>query len=149
MEVVQKKILLIDDELDLLEILSALLLKENFQVDMALGAEVGLEKLSENHYDIVVCDFVMPKIDGIKLLTMVREMKSFVPFIFFSGNAVESHEIKMVNLGAYQLLPKTDIMKLPVILKNILKHNEEIKAMNKDGNQMSIDFLNILHSTEK
>ncbi len=36
MEVVQKKILLIDDELDLLEILSALLLKENFQVDMAL-----------------------------------------------------------------------------------------------------------------
>ena len=149
MEILNAKILLIDDEPDILEILSTILMRENFHVDMALGGEEGLKKLSENQYDVVVCDFCMPKIDGIRLLTMVREMKSFMPFIFFSGNAVESHEIKMVNLGAYQLVPKTDIMKLPVILKNTLKHNEEVKKMNKDENQMSIDFLKILHSTEK
>jgi two-component system response regulator ResD len=144
---IKHRILLIDDETDILEVVGLMLKHEGFETMVAKSGDEALIELSKNSFDVVICDYLMPKMDGISLLKKVRESKDYTPFIFFSGNADEAHEVKMAGLGAYQLLPKTDIAQLVVVLKNTIKHNESIKIMNEMPNEDNEDFLRILHSS--
>lgn len=144
---IKHRVLLIDDETDILQVVGLMLKHEGFEATFAASGEAALVELSKNTFDIVVCDYLMPKMDGISLLKKVRESKNYTPFIFFSGNADDAHEVKMAGLGAYQLLPKTDISQLIQVLKKTIKHNESIKIMNETLNEDNEDFLKILHSS--
>ncbi len=142
------KILLIDDEPDIIQIVSYFLTKKGFEVSCANDGIEALAKLSENTYDVVICDFMMPRMDGITLLKTIRSRKDYTSFVFFSGNAQDEHEIKMIGLGAYALVPKTDFDYLPDIILKTLKHNEEVQKIDELHREDTDEFLAILHSTK-
>lgn len=68
----QKRILVVEDEPDALEIFIDILTEEGFQVDGASGGVQALEKLQQGSYDLVLLDIVMPDKDGISILTEIK-----------------------------------------------------------------------------
>lgn len=139
------KILLIDDEQDILEVVGLYLQTDGYLVEKAGSGEEALKALSLNHYDIVVSDYLMPKMDGIQLLKKVREQKDYTPFVFFSGNADESHELKMTGLGAYELLSKSQLADLSDVIDRTVKLDQNLKVMDTSSEE-SDDFAKLIHS---
>jgi len=68
-----KKILIIEDEKTLLEVLSSKFRKANFEVLEAQNGEEGLEKALKHHPDLILLDIVMPKMDGMEVLEKLRQ----------------------------------------------------------------------------
>lgn len=139
-------ILMIDDEPDILQVVGILLRTEGFDVSVANSGQEALSMLMEKSYDLVVSDYLMPYMDGVTLLKHVRARKDYTPFIFFSGNADESHELQMVGLGAYQLLPKTEVNDLKEVILRTLKHISSMKLLDQSKTEDTEEFIRLLHS---
>ena len=87
-----KKILVIDDEWKIRKLIKDYLVREGYSVDEAGDGEEGLELFFKNHYDIVILDIMMPKIDGWSVCRKIRE-ESQVPIIMLTARADESDQL--------------------------------------------------------
>ncbi len=105
----QKKILVVDDETDLVEMLSVRLEANDYQVLKAFDGEDGLNKARENKPDLIVLDLMLPKIDGYKVCRMLKfdEKYKHIPIIMFTARAQEADmELgKEVGADAYIIKP--------------------------------------------
>jgi len=82
----KNKILIIDDEQKLLDLLRLSLEMENYKVITARDGEEGLAKIKEHDPDLIICDIIMPKVDGYEVLRQVKQGdKKWVPFIMLSA----------------------------------------------------------------
>ncbi|MFA4862030.1 PAS domain S-box protein [Methanoregula sp.] len=101
------RILYVDDDRDLLDI-GKLFLEEDkgFSVDCVLSGKDALAHIRSEHYDAVVSDYQMPKMDGITLLKTVRAEFRTLPFILFTGKGREEVVIEALNNGADFYLQK-------------------------------------------
>jgi len=102
-----KKILLVDDEQDIVEFLKYNLEQENFEVIVGYDGEEALAKLIENP-DLIILDIMMPKLDGFETCKRIREMKNFknTPIIFLTAKIGEANEIKGLEFGASDYIQK-------------------------------------------
>lgn len=102
-----KKILLVDDEKDIVEFLKYNLEQENYEVVVGYDGEEALEKLNETP-DLIILDIMMPKLDGFEACKRIREKKDFehTPIIFLTAKAGEANEIKGLELGASDYIQK-------------------------------------------
>ncbi len=82
-----KTILVIDDEVILAEMLQALLEDEGYQVVTARNGREGLERLAEHHPDLILCDVMMPLLDGRELCRQVQARPEYgsMPIILMSA----------------------------------------------------------------
>ena len=95
------RILLVDDEPALLDVGKQFLEESgDFLVTVTDNAEEALFLLREQHFDAIVSDYQMPRMDGISLLQYLREMDSSTPFIIFTGRGREEVVIDALNCGA-------------------------------------------------
>lgn len=138
------KILLIDDEQDILEVVSILLASEGLDVDTAPNGKAAIKMMAEKTYQVVVSDYLMPKMDGIELLKHVRATSNHTPFIFFSGHADETHEVKMSGMGAYALLPKSQLKNLSQFIWRTVREAEEVRNVCQEG--PGVDLMRILNA---
>jgi two-component system, OmpR family, alkaline phosphatase synthesis response regulator PhoP len=100
------KILVIDDEEDLCEILQFNLEGEGFEVDIAYSAEEALKK-NLKPYQLILLDVMMGKISGFKLAKMIRqEMKLTVPILFITARDGENNTLTGFSLGADDYIVK-------------------------------------------
>ncbi|MCX7875951.1 MAG: response regulator transcription factor [Melioribacteraceae bacterium] len=101
------KILLVDDENDILEFLSYNLSKENFKVVTASNGIEALNKLSEKP-DLIILDVMMPKLDGYETCKEIRKIDYFktTPIIFLTAKKSESDEILALNVGGDDFITK-------------------------------------------
>jgi two-component system, OmpR family, alkaline phosphatase synthesis response regulator PhoP len=102
-----KKILLADDEKDIVEFLQYNLKQEGFDVIAAYDGLETLEKIKENP-DLILLDIMMPKMDGYEVCKKIRATKGFenTPIIFLTAKAGEVNEIKGLELGASDYIQK-------------------------------------------
>jgi two-component system, OmpR family, alkaline phosphatase synthesis response regulator PhoP len=102
-----KKILLADDEKDIVEFLEYNLKQEGFSVIAAYDGLETLEKIKENP-DLILLDIMMPKMDGYEVCKKIRATKGFehTPIIFLTAKAGEVNEIKGLELGASDYIQK-------------------------------------------
>jgi DNA-binding response OmpR family regulator len=106
----QKKILIVDDEKVLLELLSSKISQNGFAAVEARDGEEGLKKALSERPDLILLDIVMPKMDGITMLKKLREDSwgATVPVIVLSNlNTAEAVEKSLAN-GVYDYLVKID-----------------------------------------
>ncbi len=119
------KVLLIDDDEDLMNIFTAALGKEGFETAYALTGEKGLEKVAEFKPDIVILDQVLPDMSGNDILRSMkaREDTRHVPVILLSNFSQEELVKGAIDQGAidylfkYQVEPKDIIAKVKEALK--------------------------------
>ena len=141
------RILLIDDEKDILKTLGFYLESEGFSVETAENGKEAFDRISKEDFSAVVCDLRMPVMDGLTLLRKVRTDKNFMPFIFLSGHANLDDEHEIINYGAYELIHKPHIEKVPAALRSLLKADQEVKKLEQSGVH-AIDFLEMLHESK-
>ena len=102
----KKKILIIDDEVKLLKLVSVLLSKLDLEVDTASDGQEGLEKVLKGQYDLIICDINMPKMDGIEVIKEAREKGSRDDFVFFTGHGNEELMMSRLKYGARGFIDK-------------------------------------------
>ncbi len=102
-----KKILLVDDEKDIVEFLKYNLEQESFEVVVGYNGEDALDKLNQKP-DLVILDIMMPKMDGYEVCRRIRSTKGFenTPVIFLTAKSGETDEIKGLELGASDYIQK-------------------------------------------
>jgi len=101
------KILLVDDEKDIVEFLEYNLAKEGFEIITANNGEEALEKLNQKP-DLILLDIMMPKMDGYQTCSRIRKIDEFknTPIIFLTAKASEIDEVYGLELGADDYIQK-------------------------------------------
>lgn len=94
-------VLHVDDDSCCLKVAKECLeLQGKLRVDTALSVDAAVEKMKNERYDVVICDYAMPRKDGLEFLKDLRDTGNDIPFIIFTGQGREEVAIKALNLGA-------------------------------------------------
>lgn len=120
------KILIIDDEAPIRDVLSASLKDEGYAVKTAEDGEKGLVALREFQPDIALLDIWMPGVDGIEVLTRAREQFPQVDFVMISGHGTIETAVKATKLGAWDFIEKPLSMdKISIVIQNVRQYRQE------------------------
>lgn len=143
------RILYVDDEPALLEIVRLYLEKKKFIVDTATSAGEALKKMQDNPpYDAVVCDYQMPVMDGVGLLRVLRKHGDDTPFIIFTGKGRQDIVIQALNEGADFYLqkggdPASQFAELAHVIQKVVRQ-KRIESSIRDMERREADILNFL-----
>ena len=113
-----EKILLVDDEADFLEALSERMRTRGMDVTTSASAKEALDAVEEGTFDAVVLDLMMPDVDGLEALRILKEKDPKLQVILLTGHATVEKGIEAMKRGALDLLEKpTDIETLTQKIK--------------------------------
>lgn len=106
----EKKILLVDDEIEILELVAKKLREENYTVITASKGEEALELCRLNRPDLLLLDIAIPDMDGYEVVANLNKEKATkdIPTIFLTGKELTSESLlnRVAELGAYDFLMK-------------------------------------------
>jgi DNA-binding NtrC family response regulator len=115
------KILIIDDEKAIRRTIKEILEFEKYTVDEAEDGQQGLEMALKGHYDVVLSDIKMPKLDGNELLTKLMAHGTESSLIMMSGHGNIENAVDAVKKGAFDYLSKPiDLNRLLVTIRNAM-----------------------------
>jgi excisionase family DNA binding protein len=100
------RVLVVDDEASIRELLSKTLALAEYEVDTAPDGRSAIERLRLGNYDLLIADLKMPGLDGLSLIREAKRLKSELPVIIITGFSTESSAIEAVNLGVAGYLTK-------------------------------------------
>jgi len=100
------KILVVDDEPDLLEQLREKLTSQKYDVDTADDGESALDKLFDNPYDLIILDIMIPFVDGLAILREIRKANIDTPVLMLTAKGDVEDKIKGLDYGADDYLAK-------------------------------------------
>jgi len=102
----RSRVLVVDDESSIRELLAKTLALAEYDVDTAPDGRAALERLRLGHYDLLIADLKMPGMDGLTLIREAKRLKADIPVIIITGFSTESSAIEAVNLGVAGYLTK-------------------------------------------
>lgn len=140
-----KKLLLIEDNLDVRENTAEILELANFDVVTAENGKIGVQKARSLTPDLIICDIMMPDLDGYGVLHILSKdpVTSSIPFIFLTAKAEKSDFRKGMNLGADDYLTKPfDETELLDAIESRLKRNSQMKTTFDKTEQGVNQFIN-------
>lgn len=105
------KILIVEDETRLADVLRQGLRENGFVVEQARDGAAGLQAILSGSYDAVVLDVMLPERDGFEVLRQVRKAGSIVPVLMLTARGGVDDRVRGLNLGADDYLPKPFIFK--------------------------------------
>ncbi|WP_161891017.1 response regulator [Pontibacter russatus] len=126
-----KKILLIEDNPEIRENTAEILLLANYEVLEAGNGRIGVDLARKEHPDLIICDIMMPQLDGYGVLHLLSKdpATASIPFIFLTAKSEKEDFRKGMNLGADDYLTKPfDDVELLDAIEMRLKKNEILKA---------------------
>lgn len=101
-------ILLAEDEAVLRMLIGDTLEDEGHSLDVACDGDEALQKIERNHYDLIILDYMMPKMTGLDVLTQIKQMpdKKQIKVLILSAKSQHSEQEKMRAAGANEFMPK-------------------------------------------
>lgn len=100
------KLLLVEDEKQLSEALQQILIKNKYSVDAVYSGDEGLDYALSDVYDVIILDIMLPKLNGIEILKMIRKRKISTPVILLTAKGSVEDRILGLDSGADDYLPK-------------------------------------------
>ncbi|MDA3901847.1 MAG: sigma-54 dependent transcriptional regulator, partial [Desulfuromusa sp.] len=119
------KILVVDDENSIREMLSILLQREGYQVEQAADGVTAFAMAQENSYDLIISDIQMPQMGGIELLRQLRDQDNDVTVMMITAFSSTEQAVEAMKLGAYDYITKpfkNDEIRL--VIKNALERKQ-------------------------
>ena len=141
----QIDILVIDDEQVIIEAVKKICSSEDYSVDSSLDANEALKKIDASKYKLIVCDIMMPEMDGFEFLDQLHVRKNDTPVITTTGFSTVENAVKSLYKGAIDFIPKP--FTVDEILNSIfrgmkyLEIQERIKAQNENGDKSTIVYV--------
>jgi len=130
----KKRILIVEDEKDISEILAYNIQRQGYDVDTAFDGETGLDKALTGEFDLILLDVMLPKMDGFEICKRVRE-KLQTPIIILTAREEENDKIMGLDLGADDYMTKPfSIGELASRIKaNIRRYSGELKKLGESN----------------
>ncbi len=141
----EKKILLVEDDVNFGTILSEFLSMKNFKVDLCKDGEEGYYSYSNNNYDLCLLDVMMPKKDGFTLAKEIRQTNKNIPIIFLTAKSMQNDKIEGLKIGADDYITKpfsTEelLLRIHAILKRSASINDFVKTKNYSIGKYAFDY---------
>lgn len=145
MSVTKQKILIVDDEPDILELIEYNLKKEGYQVFLASNGQEGIAVAKKIQPDLIILDIMMPKMDGIEACRLMRAIPEFKNtfIVFLTARSEEYSEIAGFNVGADDYIakpikPRALVSRINAILRRNA-NNEEVSENKVEIGDLVID----------
>ena len=139
----KQTILVVDDERDLLDLIEYNLKKEGFKVLKAENGEEGINKAKEHRPDLILLDIMMPKMDGLEAVEIMRKDEDLkkTPIIFLTARSDEKTEIDGLNKGGDDYITKPiSTTKLVSRIKAVLRRSDDYE---QTANKLEVHDLQI------
>lgn len=140
------KILLVDDDVELTDLLAKILQLTGFEVDVANNGEEALEKLNESH-QLVLLDVMIPVLNGIETLKKIRQTSN-IPVMMLTARGQEIDRVIGLELGADDYLPKPfNDRELVARIKAILRRtsqSENVQNTPSSSEENTLEFEGLL-----
>ncbi|MDF2381678.1 sigma-54-dependent Fis family transcriptional regulator [Nostoc ellipsosporum NOK] len=101
-----KKILIIDDDMDLCLLLSRFLTKNGFETEMSHSGSKGIAKFQEGRFDVVICDYRLGDMEGIDVLKALRKENPAVKVLMITGYSDIKTAVEVIKIGAFDYIVK-------------------------------------------
>jgi two-component system response regulator PilR (NtrC family) len=116
-----EKILIVDDEKNMCQYLSIMLRKEGYDVKTVHNGKKALQEIKESTFDVVITDIKMEGMDGIELLSAVKESNPTLPVVIMTAYASTKTAIDALNRGAfYYLIKRAKNDEIKMVIRNAL-----------------------------
>ena len=139
------KILIIDDEQVILDAVTKIVSSENLEVDSATNAADALDKLSHKKYSLILCDIMMPEMDGFQLLDELYNRKNKTPVVMITGYSTVENAVNSLSKGAIDFIPKPfTFEEISSSISRGLKFNRialKLEKAKKNGSDETVVFV--------
>lgn len=127
------RILIIEDEAAIRRVLVKILSEENnnYQVEEAEDGLIGIEKIKNEDFDLILCDIKMPKMDGVEVLETVKKIKPEIPIVMISGHGDLDTAVNTMRLGAFDYISKPPDLNRLLNTVRIALNSKELVVENK------------------
>ncbi len=150
------KILVVDDEEDLLDLISYNLKKAGYEVSTAINGKKGIELAKRQKPDLILLDIMMPEMNGIEVceVLMRDEILKQIPVVFLTARGEEEIEVKTLDLGADDFLAKPIsttklVSRIKAVLRRYKKSEEENPIVEAHGIKIDkIRYIVTVDNTE-
>ncbi len=147
-----EKLLIVDDEQGMRDLLSIMLRKQGYEVDVAESGEEAISRVTREEYDLLVTDISMPGLDGLTVLRRVREIAPELPTILITAYASTESAIEALKLGAYDYIVKPfDVEEFKIVISHTLerKRLEKENRFLREELQGQYSFEGLLGKSQK
>lgn len=145
-----KKILVVEDNAELSDLLHLHLTDQSWQVDLARDGNSGFKKAVSGGYDLVVLDIMLPGMDGIEILKAMRGRDLIMPVLMLTSKSSEIDRILGLELGADDYITKPfSIRELIARIKAVFRRMENLAAMEADKTEPALKAGDLAIDPEK
>ena len=137
----RERILIVDDEENLVALFKRILQKEGYEVQCASSGEEALEKLETEWFDLVITDLKMPGMDGMELLSKTKAVNPTMPFIMLTAFGTVHSAVAAMKEGAYDYLVKpVDNEEFTLVVKKTMELHRLQREVERLRNQLELDL---------
>ena len=140
----RKKILVIEDERDIADLIRLHLQDLNYAVSVARDGNTGLRKSSTVSWDLIILDLRLPGIDGLEICRRLRQESKYVPILMLTSKSSELDRVVGLEMGADDYVTKPfSVLELMARVKAILRRTEVFER-SETGTMKSIEVGNLV-----
>lgn len=142
-------ILVAEDNIDMCNLISSELKRANYKVMSAHNGKEAIDLFDNNHFDLVITDVMMPKVNGLELITYIREINKNIPILIITAKSSQDDKYKGFNAGTDDYMVKPiDIDELILRVNALLRRAKIISdrklviggaILDYDANTVTID----------
>ena len=146
----KKRVLIIDDDMDMCTLLSRFLTRNGYETDVAYSGQKGIAKFEEENFDAVLCDFRLGNMDGKEVMLAIKKIKPETIVLIITGYSDIKTAIDVIKQGAFDYITKPLIPDevISVLNKSLnqspessVKNNSSTKGKSSQGKSPKQDFL--------
>ena len=146
------KILFIDDDQDFGKVFSTLLRENEYEVEYASEAMVGLDLEKQNNYDLIIIDLYLEKFTGIQVAELIRSHNGKSRIMIMTNSIDDQDEVRALQLGIDEYLRKNTsfavmLQRIKKVLETPTKNTEQIIILESKQEKIKVDIEN--HAVEK
>lgn len=140
-----KKLLIVEDDENIAELLQLHLQKEGYEIVHAADGSLGLELLKQGGWDALILDLMLPGVDGLEICRHARTMTRYTPIVMISARSSETHRVLGLELGADDYLAKPfSMLELVARVKALFRRQEAMSQnLKQDAGTLTFARLSI------
>lgn len=120
------RILVVDDDQALCDVVEKLLSNKGYVVHTSTDSAVALEMISQNHYDLLVLDYLMPGMNGVEIFRQARQVQPEVSGIFLTAHTTINTVFPAIDAGVERVLAKpVDARELLPVIEQLVGHDTQ------------------------